>query len=80
MRRKAAVHCSSEMTRRHADIFITRLACGALSTTDPRVDRDLRAGFGIRIGSRVLNDAGNFVAERKGQSPARAYVEQFAVA
>ena len=77
---KAAVNSRAEMPRRLADVFIARLAGGALSATDPGIDRDLRADFGFCIRSRLFNHAGDFVSERKGQSATGAYVERFAVA
>ncbi len=57
---KAAVNCGAEMPRRSADIFITRLAGGALSATDPGINRDLRAGSGVGIRSHILQSRRQF--------------------
>jgi len=74
---KAAVNGDPKMPWRAADIFVAKPAGRALSATDPRINRDLTAGFYGRVRSGSFDPAGNFVAKRERKRTPRANIQLF---
>src|SRR6185369_12655398 len=80
MRGKAAVGGNAEMARGCADVLVAGLAGRALAAADPRIDRNRRADFCLRIRPDGFDGAGDFMPEREGQGASGAHVELLAVA
>src|SRR4051794_24158358 len=72
---EAAVDLNAEVTRCCAEIFFARLAGCAFAAADPRKYGRRGANLHVRIGTGLLDHAGNLVTERERQRTVRRDVQ-----